>query len=307
MQKYHYVYRITEKKINKHYIGVRSSKVPPYEDLGIKYFSSSSDKEFIKKQKDTPENFIYQVIEIFDSREKANLYEIFLHDKYNVHLNENFYNKAKQTSVGFDTSGLSFLRSEETKEKIRLANKGKIVSEETKEKIRLARANQIISRDTIESMRQSNIGTKRSEEFKKKMSELRSGENNPMFGKTHTEETLIKLSESAKGENNGMFGKKHSEETKAKISEKCKGRTVTEETKAKMRESKQKMSEETKAKMSQAHKGKKLSPESIEKTRQANLGKKQEIIKCPHCGKEGGKINMLRYHFDNCKTKIGEE
>lgn len=25
--------------------------------------------------------------------------------------------------------------------------------------------------------------------------------------------------------------------------------------------------------------------------------------KCPHCGKEGQRINMLRWHFDNCKVK----
>lgn len=29
---------------------------------------------------------------------------------------------------------------------------------------------------------------------------------------------------------------------------------------------------------------------------------KQPIITCPHCQKSGGKCNMLRYHFDNCKV-----
>lgn len=29
---------------------------------------------------------------------------------------------------------------------------------------------------------------------------------------------------------------------------------------------------------------------------------KQPVITCPHCQKSGGKCNMLRYHFDNCKT-----
>ena len=27
------------------------------------------------------------------------------------------------------------------------------------------------------------------------------------------------------------------------------------------------------------------------------------IVKCPYCPKEGGEINMKRYHFDNCKFK----
>lgn len=43
MKKYHYVYRITNKVENKHYYGSRSSNVPPIEDIGKKYFSSSSD------------------------------------------------------------------------------------------------------------------------------------------------------------------------------------------------------------------------------------------------------------------------
>lgn len=32
-------------------------------------------------------------------------------------------------------------------------------------------------------------------------------------------------------------------------------------------------------------------------------GFKQEIVKCCHCGKTGGKGNMTRHHFDRCKFK----
>lgn len=32
-----------------------------------------------------------------------------------------------------------------------------------------------------------------------------------------------------------------------------------------------------------------------------NLGPKQKIM-CPHCGKEGGKPVMIRFHFNNCKS-----
>lgn len=35
-----------------------------------------------------------------------------------------------------------------------------------------------------------------------------------------------------------------------------------------------------------------------------NKGKKQNIVICPHCNKEGGILNMKRYHFDNCKSII---
>jgi len=29
----------------------------------------------------------------------------------------------------------------------------------------------------------------------------------------------------------------------------------------------------------------------------------KELVKCPYCGKEGGKPSMKRWHFDNCKLK----
>ena len=62
---FHYVYRITNKKENKHYYGVRSSKVEPKLDLGVKYFSSSTDKEFINEQKINNYLFKYKIIKQF--------------------------------------------------------------------------------------------------------------------------------------------------------------------------------------------------------------------------------------------------
>ncbi len=42
--KFHYVYRITNTQLNKHYYGCRSSNVEPAKDLGKTYFSSSTDE-----------------------------------------------------------------------------------------------------------------------------------------------------------------------------------------------------------------------------------------------------------------------
>ena len=47
--KFHYVYEIEEIPTNKKYIGSRSSILLPEEDLGFKYFSSSTDKDFKNK------------------------------------------------------------------------------------------------------------------------------------------------------------------------------------------------------------------------------------------------------------------
>ena len=34
--------------------------------------------------------------------------------------------------------------------------------------------------------------------------------------------------------------------------------------------------------------------------------KPKEKVTCPHCGKEGGKPVMMRYHFDKCKSVLGD-
>ena len=67
---------------------------------------------------------------------------------------------------------------------------------------------------------------------------------------------------SIKGENNPMFGKSHSEETKRKIAEKAKGR---------------KISEEAKAKISKAFKNREFSESHLEKLRLAGLGNKNGL------------------------------
>ena len=65
-----------------------------------------------------------------------------------------------------------------------------------------------------------------SDETRQKLSEAKTGENHPMYGKPLPEETKRKLSEVLKGENNPMYGKPspkkgvpRSEETRRKISE----------------------------------------------------------------------------------------
>lgn len=101
---YHYVYRITNIIERKHYYGVRSCSTPPAEDLGITYFSSSTDKMFIKDQKENTNKYRYKVIIFCNSREKANALEIKLHKKVDAGNNPNFYNKANSTSNKFHYS-----------------------------------------------------------------------------------------------------------------------------------------------------------------------------------------------------------
>lgn len=89
-----------------YYYGCRTSNVEALEDLGKKYFSSSKDNDFIKDQKDNPEDYKYKIIRKCNSRKEAVKLEIKLHNKFNVGANESFYNKAKQTSIGWGRGGI---------------------------------------------------------------------------------------------------------------------------------------------------------------------------------------------------------
>ena len=148
-------------------------------------------------------------------------------------------------------SCLGIKLSDETKQKMSEAQKGKFHSEETKLKMSEARK-----------------GKHLSEDHKRKMSESKKGEKNHNFGKHLSEEIRQKLSEVQKGthigEKNSFYGKKHSDETKQKMSEAQKGKHLSEETKRKMSESKKgekhpfygkHLSEEAKQKLSEARKG----------------------------------------------------
>lgn len=128
---YHYVYRITNTVENKHYYGKRSSKIEPIKDIGIRYFSSSRDKTFIKDQKENPQNYRYKVVSVHTSSEKALLKEIKLHSKFSVGKNPYFYNKALQTSRKFLNVG-GYTLTDVTRKRMSIASKLRASTEEFK-------------------------------------------------------------------------------------------------------------------------------------------------------------------------------
>ena len=65
-------------------------------------------------------------------------------------------------------------------------------------------------------------------------------------------------------------------------------------------------SESHRLKLAMANIGKKRLKESIEKQIKSTNGVSQgpqPLMQCPHCLKEGGRSNMKRYHFENCKFR----
>ena len=140
------------------------------------------------------------------------------------------------------------------------------------------------------NMKPGGLNAGHSEETRKKLSKMFSGEGGPFYGKKHTDESKQKMSEMAKErlsvpENNPMYGKHHSEETRKRWSEVRKGRFTgeknsfygkkhSEESLEKMRISTLKqfengMPEETKKKISDSTKGIPKSEETRKKMSEA--------------------------------------
>lgn len=119
-------------------------------------------------------------------------------------------------------NSLGFKHSEESKQKISQAQKGrpsntlgKHFSEEAKQNISIAHMGHVHTEEHKQHISEANKGRVVTKETRKKIS----GEQNHMFGKHLSDETKLKISEAQNGERNHNFGKKMSEEQKRKISE----------------------------------------------------------------------------------------
>ena len=72
---------------------------------------------------------------------------------------------------------------------------------------------------------------------------------------------------------------------------------------------------QSKALLREAKLGKKLGTPTVESNELRSIsmkgrvpwisGKNHPVVKCPHCEIEGGANLMKRWHFDNCKQKVG--
>jgi group I intron endonuclease len=124
----------------------------------------------------------------------------------------------------------------------------------------------------------------------------------PQDNHFYSEETLQKQSQIKMGENNPMFGKTTSEETKRKISEANKGHRHTEETKKLIGElsSKRIHTQETKNKISKANSGKEFSEEHKQKISEGLRGKEKSLEHRQH-------ISESKRGSKSSKAKLTEE
>jgi len=170
MSKYHYVYHSYE-EWGREYIGVRSCNCLPEEDT--KYFGSFTDKTFFPTEK--------TILFVCETRQEVMEIEIKLHDFFDVAVNPQFANKAKQTSTKFDTTGVILSpRTEAQREAIS---------------------------ERMSGEKNHRFGVPLTEAQKKAKSERMSGENHPLFGVPQTEAQKKAQSERMSGENNPYYGK----------------------------------------------------------------------------------------------------
>ena len=195
-----------------------------------------------------------------------------------------------------------YIRTEETLEKMRLANEGRTLSEETRAKISAANQGEnnhfygkkhteeskakmsaaqkgkVISPETRAKMSEAHKNP--SPETRAKLSAARTGEKNPFYGKHHTEETKARLSEINSNPSDekrarmsaAQKGKKHTAEHNAKISEATRGEKNPFFGHHHTEESKAKLSAANKGKPAW-NKGKKMSDESREKLSASCMGR----------------------------------
>ena len=202
------IYKITNLKNNKIYVGQDTKNNPKY------YGSGTYLKRAIKKY--GKRNFKKEILERCKTTEELNQVEKHWIKKLN----------SKNKKIGYNlTDGgdgaVGYQHTMETKMKMSISHKN--MSNETKQKLSkslIGNKNSLGYKHTDESrknMSESKIGKKHTEETKRKLSKLHKG-------KQFTEEHRKNLSKAQMG-NKNCLGHKHTEETKRKLSISNKGKS----------------------------------------------------------------------------------
>ena len=248
------------------------------------------------------------------TKEKACNIEILLIALFNTQ-DQNFgYNISPGGDLGFTGCKLS----DEAKQKISKANKGRFVGKKNpmygiSPRSRMDNETYVLWKEKLidfttsnefrQQRRIANAGKTYSDEVNKKKG--KKGMSHPMYGKHHTEETKEKLrkansgkkqseetrnkiSEAMRGDKNPFYGKTHSEETKKKISDANKGRIGWNKG--------IQMSAEQRKKLSDAKKGKHLSEETRKKMSISKSGANNSTAKkVVQYDKDGNFIRIWDY------------
>lgn len=241
-----YTYLIKHRPTGKVYYGFRAAnRVDPDQDLWQHYFTSSPKVQQLIEETGV-DSFDIEVRRVFETKEQASNWETKVLRRCRVLEDDRWIN---QNVAGY------IVPTEESRKKISEYHKGKPKTDEHKEKIR-----------------QGNLGKKkppRGDEYRKLMSTLKSGKNNPRYGVDVTDETRRRISEAKKGKPAPNKGVPMSEEQKAKI------------------------------RATKAANPTKMTEESIQARAEKLRGQKRQKLHCPHCGRDIA-VGWYHRHGANC-------
>ena len=205
--KFYYIYVITNKILNKQYVG---SRIYYGKDINLDSYMGSSKYLNIDISIYGIKNFAKEILQNnYINSEDMLKDESYYINKYNT-LSLSGYNRYDPGKVpGFYMNGK--YHSQETKEKLREIQTGKKFSEEHKKKIGNSLLGRKVSQETRERLSLILKGKKRSEETRNKMSKSH-------LGRIFSEETKQKIQKSnlnkQSGENNPMSRIKISERSR---------------------------------------------------------------------------------------------
>lgn len=204
-----YTYLIKHTPTGKVYYGVRTAnKVEPHNDLWKHYFTSSPGVQKLIEETGV-DSFVVEIRKTFETKEAAVAWETRVLHHCKVLHNDQWLN---QNVAGY------IVPTEESNKKISDYHKDRPKTDEHKKNL---------SESQKGKPKKSTVY--QSEEYRKKMSALKSGSNNGMYGKGCTPERAARIGAANKGKVPINKGVPMSEEQKQKLSERMKGRKVDPE------------------------------------------------------------------------------
>jgi hypothetical protein len=204
-----YTYLIKHRPTGKVYYGFRAAnKVDPEQDLWQHYFTSSPGVQQLIEETGQ-DSFDIEIRRVFETKEQAVAWETRVLRRCKVLHDDRWIN---QNVAGY------IVPTKESRKKISEFHKDKPKSEVHKKNLSESQK----GKPKVNSKNQT-------PEYRALMSKLKSGPNNPMYGKGCTEERARKISEANKGRKAANKGIPMSEEQKQKLRQAMLGRKVDPE------------------------------------------------------------------------------
>jgi hypothetical protein len=247
-----YTYLIKHRPSGKVYYGFRcANRVEPHDDLWKHYFTSSPKIQKLIEETGI-DSFDTEVRRVFETKEQAVAWETRVLTRCKVLHDDRWIN---QNVAGY------IVPTEESRKKISDFHKDKPKTDEHKQNLSKSQK----GKPKVNSKNQT-------PEYKALMSKLKSGENNPMYGKGCTPERAAKIGAANKGKVPSNKGVPMSEEQKSKI------------------------------RATKAANPTKRSAEAIAKTVAKQTGQKRQKLHCDYCDRDIA-VGWYHRHGANCAKK----